>query len=221
MIFDFITSGLPFIEILAIILAYAFALLIAFGLHEFSHAYVSYKLGDSTPKALGRLTLNPLKHIDSTGFVCLVLFGFGWAKPVPINPANYKHFKRDMIFVSLSGVTTNLILAFLFTGIYFFVSPLIAASTNLLLIFVFYFIYFMIIINFTLFVFNLIPVFPLDGFNFLQALLPMGNKFITFMQKYGTIILIVFLVTPLYDMLFSYITKGLLNIFISFWGLFI
>ena len=221
MIFDFIFSGLPFVEILAIILAYAFALLIAFGLHEFSHAYVSYKLGDTTPKALGRLTINPLKHIDYTGFACLIIFGFGWAKPVPINPANYKRFKRDMVLVSLSGVTTNLILAFLFTGIYFFVSPLIADSTNLLLTLVFYFLNFMIIINLALFVFNLIPVFPLDGFNFLKALLPAGNKFITFMQKYGTIILIVFLVTPIYDIVFSYVTGGLLNLFISFWGLFI
>lgn len=221
MIFDFLVSGLPFLEILAIILAYGFALLIAFSMHEFSHAFVSYKLGDTTPKALGRLTLNPLKHIDYTGFFCLICFGFGWAKPVQINPSNYKNYKKGMVLVSLSGITTNLILAFLFTGIYFFVSPLIIGSTNLLLVFIFYFIYFMIMLNFSLLVFNLLPIFPLDGFNFISALLPTGNKFVNFMQRYGTIILIIFLITPIFDSLFTFVTGGLLDIFTSFWGLFI
>lgn len=87
------------------------AILISLTFHEFGHAYAAYKMGDPTARNLGRMTLNPLAHIDPIGFILLVLFGFGWAKPVPVNPRNYNNFKKGEIVVSLAGVTMNLILA--------------------------------------------------------------------------------------------------------------
>ena len=220
MIYELIGSGLPAIEIFALIVAYCVAMILSFGLHEFSHAYVSYKLGDPTPKALGRLTLNPIKHIDPIGFFCLLFFGFGWAKPVEVNPLHYRKYKKGMFLVSISGVATNLCLAFVATGIWFFVTTLLI-STNLLLIFINYFLYFMIILNLSLFAFNLLPIYPLDGFNCLKTLLPPGNKFIEFIRKHGTIILLIVIITPIFEIIYSFVTVGLLNIFCSFWGLFV
>ena len=221
MLYQLIGSGLPFIEILALILAYIVALLISFCVHEFSHAFVAYKMGDPTAKALGRLTLNPFKHIDSTGFMCLLFFGFGWAKPVQINPTHFKRYKLGMILVSIAGVLANLILAFLFCGLYFFVADFLTSSTNLFFIFLYYLLYFLVVLNLSLFVFNLLPIFPLDGFNFIKAITPSGNKFVNFMQRYGTIILLIFLITPIFEYIYSFVTGGLISIFCDFWGLFV
>ena len=88
------------------------AILVALAFHEWAHAYAAYRLGDPTAYNLGRMTLNPLAHIDPWGFVMLALFRFGWAKPVPINPRNFKNYRRDEIIVGLAGVVTNLLLAF-------------------------------------------------------------------------------------------------------------
>ena len=179
MLYRIIGSNIPALEIVALIFAYFLALTIAFGMHEFSHAFVSYKLGDPTPRLTGRLTPNPIKHVDPLGLVCLLLFGFGWGKPVMVNPLNYKHYKRGMVMVSLAGVTMNLILAFLFSGIYYFVFPLIYASRNMMLVCINYFLEYMVILNLSLFAFNLLPIFPLDGFNFVKSILPgaCGSKF--------------------------------------------
>ena len=220
MLYELIGSGLPFIEILALILAYLIALTIAFCMHEFSHAFVAYKMGDPTSKALGRLTLNPLKHIDGVGMLCLLLFGFGWAKPVEINPLHFKNYRKGMVLTSIAGVTANLILAFIFSGLYFFIGPLLTSS-NLLLIFIDYLLYFSILLNLSLFVFNLLPIYPLDGFNFIKSLTRPNNAFINFMQRYGTWILLIFLITPIFEYVYGYITTGLLYVFYQFWGLFI
>jgi Zn-dependent protease len=93
---------------------------IIFGLtiHEWAHAYVAYRLGDPTARNMGRMTLNPIAHIDPFGFIMLILVGFGWAKPVPVNSRNFKNFKRDDILVSLAGIGMNLLVAFVFSFIY-------------------------------------------------------------------------------------------------------
>ena len=113
------SSGMGGAQILALALGYMFAIVIGFSMHEFAHAFSAVKLGDPTPKALGRLTLNPLKHIDIFGLIGFLVVGFGWAKPVEINPFNFKKIRRDTFIVSISGVTVNLLLAFIFSGIYF------------------------------------------------------------------------------------------------------
>ena len=142
---------------------------------------------------MGRVTLNPLAHIDPIGFVCCALFGFGWAKPVEINPIKFRNYKKGLFLTSIAGVTINIILAFLGCGIYYICLRFLPL-TNGFNLFLLYFGMFMYTINLSLFVFNLLPVYPLDGFNCIAALTKYDNKFVNFMRKYGTLILIIVLI---------------------------
>ena len=214
--------------VLAFVLAYVFSLIIGFGLHEWSHAFTAYKMGDPTPKVLGRLTLNPLKHVDGLGMVSFLLIGFGWAKPVQVNPMNFKNYKRGMFLVSISGIFTNLLLAFVFSGAYYlFVTNCAIGFSNgaytysNALMYFFHFLFeYSIIINITMFIFNLMPIFPLDGFNIIRSFCKYDNKFISFMYRYGTLILIFVLISPIFDILYSLISGNILQIFFNFWGIF-
>lgn len=153
-------------------LIYLPAIIVGLSFHEFSHAAVASKLGDPTAKSLGRVTINPLAHIDVLGFLALLLIGFGWGKPVPIDPRYFKHRRRDEILVSLSGVTMNLILAILFTGILKLLdqsaNPFFATAPGGILI---QMLVGCIWINLVLLIFNLIPIPPLDGFHVLAEVL--------------------------------------------------
>jgi len=178
---------------LADILKIAPAAVIGLTVHEFSHAYAAYKLGDSTAKAEGRLTLNPLKHIDWLGFFLIIIAGFGWAKPVSFNPNNLKNKHRDEIIISVAGPISNFLLAILFFVIarvlystsYFQTSSL--EIINLIMTWG--------IINFSLFVFNLIPIPPLDGSHiYLTFLKEINPKLMTNMYKWGTLGLILIIV---------------------------
>jgi len=178
---------------LADILRIAPAAVIGLTVHEFSHAYAAYKLGDSTAKAEGRLTLNPLKHIDWLGFFLIIIAGFGWAKPVSFNPNNLKNKHRDEIIISVAGPISNFLLAILFFVIarvlystsYFQTSSL--EIINLIMTWG--------IINFSLFVFNLIPIPPLDGSHiYLTFLKEINPKLMTNMYKWGTLGLILIIV---------------------------
>ena len=208
------------LKMLAEILAYVIVIIMSLSLHEFAHAYSAYKFGDNTPKAYGRLTLNPFAHIDPFGILCLLLVGFGWAKPVEVNPLKFRNYKVGMSVVSLAGVITNFLLAFVFSGLFFFCMPFMFSS-NLFLIFLGYIFEFGAVINIGLCIFNLLPIYPLDGFKFLQTFLSYENKFVRFMQKYGSILLLVFIITPLFDDLFTMLTGGIMSGFFVFWSLFI
>lgn len=180
-------------EIISAGFALILVLVISLSLHEFGHAFVAYKQGDMTPKIMGRVTLNPLAHIDPIGFVCCALFGFGWAKPVEINPIKFRNYKKGLFLTSIAGVTINIILAFLGCGIYYICLRFLPL-TNGFNLFLLYFGMFMYTINLSLFVFNLLPVYPLDGFNCIAALTKYDNKFVNLMRKYGTLILIIVLI---------------------------
>jgi Zn-dependent protease len=151
------------------------AFVIAFTLHEWAHAFVAWKLGDDTAKVEGRLTLNPIPHIDPFGLI-LILFGpFGWAKPVPINPLQFRGNKRlGIVYVSAAGPFVNLVLAILFAVIYKAVglSGLLNGMNEKLVQAIDLTLYFSVIINAALFVFNLLPIHPLDGSKIVRFLSP-------------------------------------------------
>lgn len=169
-------------------------ILIGLTVHEWAHAYVAYRLGDPTAKNLGRMTLNPIAHFDIVGILCLLIVGFGWAKPVPVNPRNFKNYKRDDILVSLAGVTMNLVTAFVFTLVLYAgyaLRPRLAmnGAFNSILGGI-------ISINLSLMLFNLIPIYPLDGSHVLECLLMRRfPRFFLFMRQYGQWILIALLLT--------------------------
>lgn len=131
--------------------------------HEAAHGYVSYWLGDPTPKNQGRLSLNPMRHIDPIGFLALFA-GFGWGQPVQINPAYYKHRRRDELLVALAGVVTNFIIAVLSAGAIRLLISNTGFMFNDLEEIIFLMLYYMMTVNVMLMIFNLLPVPPLDGF---------------------------------------------------------
>ena len=205
--------------------------LIAITFHEFAHAFTAYKLGDETPKMQGRLNLNPLSHIDLFGFIFLILAGFGWGKPVEINPRNfdgkYSISKAEAI-VAVAGPITNFILAFVFL-ILFYVLQITGVFANIsgnAYLIIYSVIMYAITINIGLGVFNLIPLPPLDGSKVLTHFLPYNAK--RWFYENQNIFYIVFLLIwitglssvllqPLFNLVFQgldFVARGLINIFI-------
>ena len=161
------------------------ALIVAITIHEFSHALVADRLGDPTPRSQGRLSLNPLKHLDPIGTVMLFIAHFGWGKPVPIDPYNFSHPKRDELLVALAGPVSNLILASLLAIVFRFIPVSI--------------IYVIAIINIYLAIFNLLPVPPLDGSKIFLNLLPQEKsvEWAEAFERYGSILLIALIFLPI------------------------
>ncbi|MDO5110892.1 MAG: site-2 protease family protein [Clostridia bacterium] len=193
------------------------AILVALSAHEWAHAFAAYKLGDPTAKAMGRMTLNPLQHIDPMGLVFLLMFRFGWAKPVPINPRNFDRPRRDEIIVSLAGVTVNFLLAFITMGVQLFCLFKLNVDNAILMRFlsVFY------SLNLGLCIFNLIPIYPLDGFHVLECLLirKIGPNFFMWMERYGSFILIALVLTRLLTGIMSFAISGVSNGILAFYSL--
>ena len=143
------------------------AILIALTIHELAHGYIAFYLGDDTAKKAGRLTLNPIAHLDIFGSLMLLFGPFGWAKPVPVNPLKLKNPKRDMALVAIAGPLSNIILAFL-VGILFKFQPFFLNDSFSTFLYIFF------IMNIGLAFFNLLPIYPLDGSRILMAFL--GEK---------------------------------------------
>ena len=184
--------------------------LIAITLHELSHGYVSYKLGDPTAKNAGRLTLNPIKHIDMFGLLALVIFKFGWAKPVPIDPRYYKNRKQGIIMVSIAGPLMNLCLACICA---FFCKMLYYSHSSVL----FDFFAIGMQINVGMFVFNLLPFPPLDGSKILFSLLPDKVEYFFYKyEKYFMIIVLVLVLTDLINYILYPPINLLLNMFVNY-----
>lgn len=213
MLFSF--SGLSGIEYFIVVLAMLLVTVLSLSLHEFAHAFVAYKCGDETPKLQGRVTLNPLKHMDVMGFICCLLFGFGWAKPVQINPSNFRNVKKGQAWTSVAGVLMNLILGFLSYGLYCLM--LIINVENLFVTFLATFFYYMFFVNIALAVFNFLPIYPLDGFRFVETMTKYNNGYVRFMYKYGNIILILFVIFM--DSLLIQLINLIATPIILFWGL--
>lgn len=162
------------------------AILFALTIHEYSHGYVAYRMGDPTAKFAGRLTFNPIKHIDIFGFLAFLLFRFGWAKPVPINPYNFRDVKKGILYTSIAGPLSNFLLALL-CGLILRILP---TNFKLLLPLVIMF-QLGVIYNLIFCAFNLIPIPPLDGSKVLFSLLPTKYAHIEYtLERYGFFILI-------------------------------
>lgn len=167
------------------------ALLVVLPVHEFAHAFVAYKCGDITPKINGRLTLNPMAHFDVYGLVALILVHFGWGKPVPVNPNNFKNRKTGCILVSLAGVIANFLLAFLIyplvIALIFYVRiPNLGYFDEVLI----YAVSYIPSISLALFAFNILPIYPLDGFKLYETLSGGTGRVYRFLRNYGSYILL-------------------------------
>lgn len=225
-------SDNPFYVNVIVFLLLAVALLFSIVLHEVAHGLVAYWNGDNTAKVNGRLSLNPLRHFDPIGAVMILLVGFGYARPVPVNPYKFRNYRRGCILVSIAGVTTNIIIAFFSSGLYVLFNALAAKHGSIGLELLELFFYYLSRFNVILCFFNLLPLFPLDGFNLIKALCKRENGFIRFMQSYGQYILIALILVSLMvsnlpvpdffsplDLYFNY-TAGYVNLgFTKFWWL--
>lgn len=203
----------------ALFIAGFFALAFAISFHEFAHAFVAHKSGDMTPKAYGRLSINPFCHFDTWGTIMMLIFGFGWAKPVPIDARNFKRPRLDYFLVSVAGITINILLAFLFMPLLALVQKYLPIDFNFWARFLYYVLYLFIFYNITFAVFNILPIYPLDGFNVVLALSRRQNGYIRFMLQNGWIVLIVFAL--LFSYILTYPIDFLFGTFEAFWKLII
>jgi len=184
-------------------------ILLGLSVHEFFHALIAVRLGDPTPANQGRLTLNPLKHLDPVGFLFIILAGFGWAKPVQINHSNLKNPRRDDTLIALSGPLSNILV-----GIFFLLILKMSLSINSVELgnIAYYSAY----INFVLAVFNVLPIYPLDGFHVLSNMIKLKNfRIIAFMQKYSILILVALILTRVTTYVVGVPATFLLEFFIN------
>lgn len=196
--------------------------LLALTVHEVSHGYAAYKLGDPTARSLGRLSLNPLKHLDPLGALCMLLFRFGWAKPVPINTRYFKKPRRDMALSALAGPLSNILMSFaaFIVSMYLFKYGCHDGYVNLDILsdkiayLLFLFLYTFYQMNLCLGIFNLIPIPPLDGSRILFVFLP-DKIYFGFMkyEQFISIALIVGLWTGLLDYPLSWVIGSIENAF--------
>lgn len=174
------------------LLAQFLAVMVVITFHEFAHAYAAYKCGDPTARFAGRMTLNPVKHFDPLGIVMFAVAGFGWAKPVPINPANFDNYKKGCLWTSAAGVLINYAMAFVFYPVflltYVYVLPLFAGKY--LALFLYCLTLYLWVNSLSFCVFNLLPLYPLDGFRIVDAVNTKRGKIYWFLRQYGYYILL-------------------------------
>lgn len=188
------------------------AILWAITIHEFAHGYVAYKLGDPTPKLQGRLTLNPIAHLDVLGFIALILAHFGWAKPVVVNPRNFIKLgpRWGEVLVAFAGPLANFFSAFLSVLLlkYFpFTYLPLSVSEPLILV-----LKYSVFINAAFGIFNLLPIPPLDGSKILEAFLPY-NLYLKFkeIEPYGPIILLILVISPVLNWILVPLVSGMVK----------
>ncbi len=233
-----ILADMPIIEKVYIIAFILISVIVAISVHEWAHAYAAHKMGDDTAKNLGRMTINPFAHLDITGFLMLMLVGFGWAKPVPINERNFKDQRKGMLLVSCAGIIANLIMAMVailiiltlkWTGCIYPISDtgnIFTAmditntyTVSTAAMWAFLFLYMFASINCSLFVFNLLPIAPLDGSHIFEILLirKTGPRPWLWLRKNGRYVLIGFMLISVFMAQtvgfspISFLSNGLMN----------
>lgn len=200
MLIQILTSSLPIVDKIMIVIFRVVSVVLVISFHEFAHAFVSHLLGDDTAKNAGRMSLNPLKHLNPIGFILLLLFGFGWASPVIINPRNYKNPRVGTFLTALAGPLMNFVLGFL--GVFFAILTLVISQSQPAENIATFFSTFAIV-SVGLGVFNLIPIPPLDGSKIVGELLPAKIRMKYYsLEKYSYIIFMV-LIVALYSFNFT------------------
>ena len=188
-------------------------IIVGLSFHEFAHAWVSDKLGDPTPKRQGRVTINPLAHIDWIGFAMLLLVGFGWGKPVQIDPSYYKHRRRDEFLVAIAGVTMNLILAVLFSIPARMMMKAFSGGASDLVYNIYMIIFYAVSINLVLMVFNLIPCPPLDGWGIVTQIFGLEKYSWWYkVYQYGTWILLALILLNVTDLVLTPLVNFFLDL---------
>ncbi len=211
MIFDILRNGMSFSTFVSL-MARVFVVFCVMPIHEYAHAFIASKLGDDTARLSGRLTINPFAHVDIYGALMILFVGVGYAKPVPVNPRNFKNPKKGMALTALAGPVSNLIMAFLFLLPFYGISVL-SSGSNAMLEALKLFFYSAASINVGLAVFNLIPVPPLDGSRILNLILP-SKYYFKIMQYERYIIVAVFAILffGLLDTPLSYVNSVVLKL---------
>ena len=197
---------MPSKDITTIILQFV-AILFVLVTHEFAHGFVAYKFGDTTAKDRGRLTLNPLAHLDLIGTLSLFIFRFGWAKPVPINSNNFKNHKWGMFCVSIAGILINLLTAL----VSLFIIHIFKLEGILYILFENIFIYGLVFA-----VFNLLPIPPLDGSKIIASFLPLNWQYKIYKyERYGSIVLILLIPTGIISKVMSPLLNSIANFYMK------
>ena len=217
-------------------------ILLALSVHEASHGFVANKLGDPTAKNMGRLTLNPLKHIDIFGFLCMLFFRFGWAKPVPVNSRYFKKPRRDMAITAAAGPISNVLLSLVFAGLlrldllvleHFFAEDMLLAIERMngyvaevsmgfnMMCVLTYILYLGVILNISLAVFNMIPIPPFDGSRLAYIFVPqkLYYKIVQYERYIMIVILLLLWFTPFLSNLVGLATEGLSSLILWIFGI--
>lgn len=214
MLFDMLSGDFDFLELMIGLFSRLFVVFCTMPIHEYAHALIATKLGDETPRLSGRLTLNPFAHIDLLGALMIFLCGFGYAKPVSVNPRNFKDPKKGMAITAIAGPASNLIMGFIFTFLSVFVQMVFYKLDIMLLYPIVSFLYFAAVINVNLAVFNLLPIPPLDGSRILQLLIPAKHyyKFLQY-ERYVVIIVFILILSGVLSTPLAIISNLILNLF--------
>jgi Zn-dependent protease len=210
-------GNMPFQNVVILVITTVLAVMVCMVIHELCHGFAAYALGDPTAKRMGRLTLNPVRHIDPIGGLMLLFVGFGWAKPVQVDPRYFDKPKRDMALVALAGPFSNFILAFLTMGLWVntYVWALRGGTPGYILS---SFLESLIILNLGLGIFNLLPIPPLDGSKVLATFLP-DRFYWRWMQveRYGMFILLFLMITGSLSGFLNNFINGLFNLMVGVW----
>lgn len=209
--------GSSVLDVVLGLVALLMALFIAIPFHEFAHAWVAKKEGDYTAVAHKRCTPEAFAHFDVSGFLMMLFFGFGWAKPVPVNSNNFKRGRKSQFLVSVAGIVMNLLLGVVFLFIYmlilridygFFARSAYGGMLEL-------FLYYSFSLNFGLAFFNLLPIYPFDGYNIIDSMCRYENAYLKFAKKYSLVILILLIITGIYDLCYSFVIDGLFTFLVN------
>lgn len=215
MLFDLFSEDFDMLDLIIKLFSRLFVVFCTMPIHEYAHALIATKLGDQTPRLAGRLTLNPMAHISPMGAIMIFLFGFGYAKPVSVNPRNFKDSKKGMAITAIAGPISNLIMGFIFIVLAVVYANLSHAET-ILYNAIFSFLLFAGTINVNLAVFNLLPIPPLDGSRILQLLIPAKYyyKFLEY-ERYIVILVFILIATGVLSGPLSAISYFIIDLFVD------